>query len=55
MEFTILFENIEMELPLVSEENDIDLMMDILKTEFKPLITNAKILKYFGIDLNYGR
>lgn len=54
MKFRILIEDIEMELPLASDENDIDLMMDILKTEFKPLITNAKILKYFGIDLNYG-
>jgi hypothetical protein len=46
-------DNIEYEIPLVEEDNLID-GIDMLKEEFKKLITNAKIIKYFGIDLYDG-
>jgi hypothetical protein len=46
-------DNIEYEIHLVEEDNLID-GIDMLKEEFKKLITNAKIIKYFGIDLYDG-
>jgi hypothetical protein len=55
MEFKIYIQDIEIDFPLYTPENDLDIMLDLLKNDFKTLVDNGPVLKYFGIDLNYGK
>lgn len=55
MELKIYIEDVELDYPLFQPESDLDIMLDILQPEFRILVENAPILKYFGIDFNYGK
>lgn len=50
MELKIYYDNVEIELPLVREENDIIETTDLLRDDFKSLVDNIKVLEYFGIS-----
>lgn len=51
MRIEIIEDGNEIELPLISDDYDLMDDLEYLKTEFKPLIFNRSIIKYFGIDL----
>ena len=55
MELKVYYQNIEIELPLVRQENNIEDMVDELGAEFKQLIDNIKVLKYFGLTFRDGK
>ena len=50
----VYYENVELELPLVREENDVIEMTNLLQNDFKSLVDNIKVLEYFGITFRDG-
>lgn len=54
MELKIYYQNVEIDFPLVRENNNIEDMVDELGAEFKQLVDNIKILKYFGLTFRNG-
>jgi hypothetical protein len=54
MEFKSFYQDIEVETFLPGEESNMDILLDVLQEQFRSLVTNAKILKYFNIDTING-
>ena len=54
MEFKIFYENVEIALPLVQQNKNINEMLEELQPRFSKLVDDAKLLKFFRLPIKYG-
>jgi hypothetical protein len=55
MEFKIYYEDVEIALPIVQDDKDINEMLNDLQPRFSQLIDNIKLLKFFKLGIKYGK
>jgi len=55
MEFKIYYEDVEIALPLVKVDKNINEMLNDLQPRFSQLVNDAKLLKFFKLGIKYGK
>ena len=55
MEFKIYYENVEIALPLVKVDKNINEMLNELQPRFSKLVDDTKLLKFFKLGIRYGK
>ena len=55
MEFKIYYENVEIALPLVKVDKNINEMLNELQPRFSKLVDDTKLLKFFKLGIKYGK
>jgi hypothetical protein len=55
MEFKIYYEDVEIALPQVIEDKNINEMLNELQPKFPQLVDNTKLMKFFKLGIKYGK